>query len=453
VTAERSRRIGAVLAVALVVEIISAPAARAQGMPDAARDAFDRGVAAAQQGAWDIAIRQFIEALKVAPSSPQILFALGLAHQSAGQAVPAAVFLRAYLESSPKAANAAQVRQEALRLEVAIDQSARALVEDAVAATRQLPADARADAYRAIARALIDAGERERAQAIARESPLEMTRIMAEAALDARSAGLGGTAWRRFDLAEAQASAEADAIATRVGGPNYGGCQGRLVGDPEFWRVNPDGKWELDPEKAQACREKREKEWKAEAPRRAVFAHGGLLTALAWHLKEAGFHARAYRTLMRGQDLFKQAAYPSGATAGNDRFLFNILFGPAKYRTGPAGSPGSAGFVALLEGGAVIRGVSFHTGTGAIVFDPNRRDEAATDPPRRPVSWSTIARAYGIELGPRTLVDLDDPLFVDLPGALRPLKERPAQEIPARLAEMAGTLLKVRNLLQRGDVR
>lgn len=468
-------------AIAILMLVLASAVASAQGMSPAARVAFERGVAAGQQGAWDIAIRHFTEALKLAPASPQILFSLGVAHQSAGHAVPAAVFLRAYLDSAPHAANADQVRQEGLRLEVVIEQAARGLIDDALKVTQQLAAEARPDNYRAIARELLIAGESERAAAIAREAAVGMTRIAAEAALEAQRRGAGETAWKIFDLAEAHAPLEADAVVALVGwewpgfarvgalaqakgegpapkfhSPSLAGlipkdhpCVEQAFGvhgdrrEWKFWVARPDGDFDLDVKKLLVCRDSVDEKWKTEFSRRRLLVHGGLLASLGWLLRDAGFHARAYKTWVRAQDLVKQAAY--GRLTNGDSFvsalLSPVLFGP----------PAGPGFTTTTTWGQgqLITGLTFHTNRGVVVFDRSRRDEPAEDRPQPPKFWLTAARVYGIELGPRQLIDLDDPLFVDLPGALHLLKQRPVEEVPTRLAELAGKLLHVKNLLQR----
>ena len=103
-------------------------------VPPAAREAFERGLVAAETQQWLSAIRYFSEAQKTAPASPAVMFNLGLAHGKAGQELPAIAWLRAYLAAAPQAPNAAAVTREILRLEIATEEKIARVMREALAA-------------------------------------------------------------------------------------------------------------------------------------------------------------------------------------------------------------------------------------------------------------------------------------------------------------------------------
>ena len=94
--------------------------AQSQGsdFPPKAQKAMTRGMAAAEQQEWDLAIKYFSEARKAAPTWPSAQFNLALAYDSAGgRELNAIAWYRAYLASAPNAANAQQVRAQIVKLE------------------------------------------------------------------------------------------------------------------------------------------------------------------------------------------------------------------------------------------------------------------------------------------------------------------------------------------------
>ena len=103
----------------------------ADAVPPAAQAAFERGVIAAEQQHWLVALRYFSEAQKKAPAAAPILFNLGLAHAKAGQELAAIAWLQAYLAAAPQAPNAAAVRTEILRLDVATEAKIARIVQEA----------------------------------------------------------------------------------------------------------------------------------------------------------------------------------------------------------------------------------------------------------------------------------------------------------------------------------
>lgn len=130
-------------------------------LPPAAEQALRRGVVATQQESWPLAIRYFTEAQQLSPGHPSVLFNLGLAHAKAGHELLGAVWLRSYLAVAPTAPNAANVRQEIDRLEVAIEVKAEQVVAEALSAVGKAEAEGTSWAlrYAEIARAQMMLGD------------------------------------------------------------------------------------------------------------------------------------------------------------------------------------------------------------------------------------------------------------------------------------------------------
>lgn len=119
--------------VGLLACMLSGDPVRAQQadsqLPEAARQAMRRGIAATKQGEWELAIRYFSEAQEAAPGSHTALFNLGLACDKAGgRELVSIPWYRAYLAAAPHAANAEQVRQRIAELEIAVESRVRKLL-------------------------------------------------------------------------------------------------------------------------------------------------------------------------------------------------------------------------------------------------------------------------------------------------------------------------------------
>jgi hypothetical protein len=101
-------------------------------IPVEAGQAIAKGLLAAQQQDWKLAIRYFEEARKAAPLAPQIFFDLGLAESKIpGRELRAMTWFRGYLELVPKAANAPQVRGQLNLLEVAVESTMGKIIDQA----------------------------------------------------------------------------------------------------------------------------------------------------------------------------------------------------------------------------------------------------------------------------------------------------------------------------------
>ena len=97
---------------AFVAGAAIACAAPAQAvLPPQAQPAYERGLAAARQGQWDLAILAFQEARQTAPEAPEPLYNLGLVEaKRPGREMRAMAWLGAYLAASPNASNAQAIR-------------------------------------------------------------------------------------------------------------------------------------------------------------------------------------------------------------------------------------------------------------------------------------------------------------------------------------------------------
>lgn len=125
-----------------------------------------RGLSAAKQEKWDLAIKCFSQAREAAPESPHVLFNLALAYSRAGgRDLLAIAWFRAFLAAAPDAANAQQVRAQILDHEVEIGATAQKLFSNALEAASQIPDDYQKDyTYKDIATAQAWAGDIEGAK-------------------------------------------------------------------------------------------------------------------------------------------------------------------------------------------------------------------------------------------------------------------------------------------------
>jgi hypothetical protein len=106
------------------------PPAPTSGLKDAAKEPLQKGLAAAQQQDWKLAIRYFLEAQKADPDAPQIWFNLGLASSKLpGYELRALAWFRAYLLAVPDASNADPIRQQIATLEVAFESRMNKIIE------------------------------------------------------------------------------------------------------------------------------------------------------------------------------------------------------------------------------------------------------------------------------------------------------------------------------------
>jgi tetratricopeptide (TPR) repeat protein len=97
----------------------SAPAVAPAPLPPEAQDALKKGILAAQQQEWDIAIQSFQDARRSAPDAPVLFYNLGLAESKIpGRELRAIAWFGAYLAAAPNAPNAAAVNDAIVGLQI-----------------------------------------------------------------------------------------------------------------------------------------------------------------------------------------------------------------------------------------------------------------------------------------------------------------------------------------------
>lgn len=102
------------------------------------KQAFDKGMKAAEKEKWDLAIRYFSEAQTKAPLNPSILYNLGLAHAKADHELAAIAWLEAYLAAAPKAQNKKEVQEEISQLERSNEEKVKRIYKTALETARQI---------------------------------------------------------------------------------------------------------------------------------------------------------------------------------------------------------------------------------------------------------------------------------------------------------------------------
>lgn len=88
-----------------------------QNVSDEARRHFDRGTAATEAKDFQAAIKEFGQAVSLAPSWPDAAYNLGLAHEAAGNFKDAITSYREYLRLAPDANDVAEVKSLINKLE------------------------------------------------------------------------------------------------------------------------------------------------------------------------------------------------------------------------------------------------------------------------------------------------------------------------------------------------
>lgn len=129
-------------------------------IPQETAQALDRGLRAAKQQEWPLAVRYFEEARKTAPTAPQVLFNLGLAESKMpGRELRAIAWLRAYRLANPKAENARQVQDLIADLEIKVESSLGKLVVLAKQSAEQMRGEDRLKAFEEVAEAQARSGD------------------------------------------------------------------------------------------------------------------------------------------------------------------------------------------------------------------------------------------------------------------------------------------------------
>ena len=155
----------------------SEPAAVMAPLPSAAQSALDKGLAAARQQDWLVAIRYFGQARDRAPDAPAPLYNLGLAEaQLPGRELRAVAWFDAYLALDPNAANAAAVHQEMSELNIRAEGHTLKVIEVLKVLAAQAPTS---DYWAKIAGLEAKAGDMGEAAEIFRNRPDEQSRSVA----------------------------------------------------------------------------------------------------------------------------------------------------------------------------------------------------------------------------------------------------------------------------------
>lgn len=105
----------------LMLALLTATAQAAELSPQA-QEPFRKGLIAAQQRDWKLAVHYFLNAQKADPDAPEIWFDLGLASSKLpGYEVRAIALFKAYLLANPDAPNAAAIRGQIAALEAGFE--------------------------------------------------------------------------------------------------------------------------------------------------------------------------------------------------------------------------------------------------------------------------------------------------------------------------------------------
>jgi len=135
--------------------------------------AMTRGMAAAKQADWNLAIKYFKKAQKKLPSDPRILFNLALAYDKAGNRETIAIpWYQAYLAAAPDASNREAVKKRIIELDVNLESRIRKLLVWGHSVVDQL-IDDRATMYGKIALAQYEIGDLSGAMGTLRKMPID----------------------------------------------------------------------------------------------------------------------------------------------------------------------------------------------------------------------------------------------------------------------------------------
>jgi tetratricopeptide (TPR) repeat protein len=129
-------------ALVLVVSVAGAGLAAQGGtsLSPEARQAMEKGLAAANSKDYRLAIRHFEEARKIAPYAPELLFNLGLAEsRTPGRELAAMVWLKAYLAADPEAAGAQKVQNLCSQLDATAEGTIKKLIDLEIEMLGRLP--------------------------------------------------------------------------------------------------------------------------------------------------------------------------------------------------------------------------------------------------------------------------------------------------------------------------
>jgi hypothetical protein len=140
------------MALAVTVFFIFANGQLCASLPPEAQAAVDKGVIAAKEQEWEIAIRSLQDARKLAPNAPEIFYDLGLAESKIpGRELRAIAWFGAYLAADPNASNAAAVNSFITALQIKSQGNLNRLIKSLQDQTRQTSSNNQPDYLRQVA--------------------------------------------------------------------------------------------------------------------------------------------------------------------------------------------------------------------------------------------------------------------------------------------------------------
>jgi tetratricopeptide (TPR) repeat protein len=125
-----------------VILLASAAAGSCAELTPDAQQAVNKGILAAQQQDYLLAIRYFADARKISPKAPEIYYDLGLAESKiAGRELRAIAWLAAYVAANPSAPNVDAVKSEIDALDVKSQSNLSRLIRSVQDAAGQTGSD------------------------------------------------------------------------------------------------------------------------------------------------------------------------------------------------------------------------------------------------------------------------------------------------------------------------
>jgi hypothetical protein len=132
-----------------------------------AQAALDKGLSAARQQEWEIAIQSFQGARKLAPDAPEIYYDLGLAESKVpGRELRAICWFEAYLALNPIALNASAVHQQIVDLDVRAEGDAQKMIQLLEGPAAHFSASKKGEALASIASLLVRCGDLDSAEVL-----------------------------------------------------------------------------------------------------------------------------------------------------------------------------------------------------------------------------------------------------------------------------------------------
>jgi len=384
-----------------------------QAISPEAKETFDLGVHALEQGSFDRAIKHLARAHRAAPDTPKFLYSLGFAHAQAGHEILAIIFYRAYLAVQPGAPNADGIKHDILMLQDLVEDIVQTLFKEAIAVADDLvEEDAKAAAWQEIIAAMAKAGELDLARKVAFQHPSGATWALARAATDVRADGVTRSyntdSKQIFKLAEEVIKVEMERRSRETKMFLQSAC---VEGDIEcFERIRRE-----------------EIQWKRDWEERADYYLGYNLLYLGAYIHNAGFPKWGYDTKEHGFRMMDGC---------RDKWWYsNVINGNVGNNSGEC-----EGFM-IVEAPGTLRVLGDR---GPIAWNPNK--EVAwymNEELLPPYSWGQIAwngRINGFKFG--------DDALVDLAFAVISVKGDDINKIPGGLAQLASKLAVTVQLLQ-----